>query len=166
MIQNCVKAVVSNNSGLPIHDNDCLTNLILENDSFPNKPFSRKEIEEFLMDPLNSKTVVEMANEQLRPSTNKSSFFKKTRLHLEQKNPLPVSIGPNSDFDIDQSPERSASSIKKSKLTFTQKAFHQRKGSQQSSPSKDTKYIFSPTSASAFNSENQQTLSRTVTRMG
>jgi hypothetical protein len=53
------------------------------------------------MDPLNSKTVVEMANEQLRPSTTKSSSLKKTRLHFEQKNPLPVSIGPNSDFDID-----------------------------------------------------------------
>ena len=130
MIQNCVKAVVRTNSGLPIHDNDCLTNLILENDTFPNNPFSREEIEEFLLDPLNSKTVVEMANEQLRPSTTKSSSLKKTRLHLEQKNPLPVSSSPNSDFDIDQSPERSTSSIKKSKQTFTQKALHYRKGSQ------------------------------------
>ena len=116
------------------------------------------------MDPLNTRTVVEMANEQLRPSTTKSSSIRKAKLLLDHKNHPPVSSSPNSESD-DGSRDRSSSSIKKSKQTFNQKALNSRKASQFSSPKKEAKYVFSPSSASAFNSENQQNLSRTVTRL-
>lgn len=63
IINNCVQVVTRNNGTAQLQDSCDLTNLILDNYTFQPNPFSKEEIQEFLNDPVNSKTIIEKANE-------------------------------------------------------------------------------------------------------
>ena len=170
LINNCVQMVTRNNNQINFQSGNDLTNLILDNYTFQQAhPVSKQEMEYFLMDPINSRAVIEKANEQLsRPQTTKSHGLRKIRVQQDAREQLPVS-SPKSDLDEDWQLDKSnTSSIKKSKQTFNQKASYSRKTSFHGSPDRTTGFVFSPTSASAFNSDNQNQhdLSRTMPRMG